>query len=699
MAETQLTVLVVDDNEINRRILGNILLPQYRVVEAENGQKAISCLESGEQPAAILLDIIMPVMNGYEFLAWLKTSALSPIPVIAITGDSDSETEQKTLDLGAWDFVSKPYQPKTLLTRLKNVIERSQFYLLREMRHAYEYDALTGLFNRTMFFSETQTLLEGYPDERFAMIRIDIERFHTYNTFFGEEEGNRLLRYVADSLRRSAAALLPCTYGRIHADVFCLCCRYDKARISVQASHVYEVLAQYNAEYRLDPIFGIYVIEDHRKKVQGMYELATLATLKCKAEHLSRIAYYEPELGERAIAEQSIINDMQAALDLGQFEVYFQPKFDLETEKPYGAEALVRWRHPVKGLLSPGMFIPILEHNGFIGKVDRYIWEEVCRCLSRWTEQGLHPGPVSVNVSRVNMYNPGLTDFILGLTQKYRIAPELLQLEVTESAYTENPAVMEQSVRSLQDAGFCVLMDDFGSGYSSLNTLKDIPVDVLKIDMQFLAGTANGRRSECILASVIRMAGWLGMPVVMEGVETRQQVDFLKSIGCGYVQGYYFAKPMPCSQYEALLNQRQAPPAPAANDNLGVIAQAVWYPDPQVLLIFDSMEHPAGIYEFENGNIHTLRVNAEFLSEFGYGTDIDYHVKPMPTKVYLSEESSANLKKAFSSTAENRADSVCRFTMTVPGGGSLSMKARMKYWGHNGAAAVIFTQFSRECDH
>ncbi|MDD3222561.1 MAG: EAL domain-containing protein [Lachnospiraceae bacterium] len=241
---------------------------------------------------------------------------------------------------------------------------------------------------------------------------------------------------------------------------------------------------------------------------------------------------------------------MQKALDEKQFVVYLQPKFSLSTERACGAEALVRWMHPVKGLVSPGEFIPVFEKNGFISKLDYYVWEQTCHMLQGWMEAGRTPYPVSVNISRISLYNPQLVDLMKELVEKYNIPPVLLQLEVTESAYMSNPELMEETIKQLHDAGFTILMDDFGSGYSSLNTLKRIQVDVLKVDMKFLPVKDETERGEIILASVIKMANWLGMSVVVEGVETRQQRDFLEGAGCDCVQGYYYARPVPQAEYE-----------------------------------------------------------------------------------------------------------------------------------------------------
>ena len=684
------TVLVVEDQAINRQILRHMLSLEYEVVEAENGAEALRVLAREPGIAAVLLDIVMPVMDGYTFLERLRETPYAALPVIAVTGEKDENAEQRALDLGAWDFVSKPYRPTTLLTRLKNVIVRSQFYLVNQMRHAYEHDPITDLYNRTAFFAETRRLLDRNPQTKFALVRFDIDHFQAYNSYWGEEEGDRLLRFVADCLREVARRRPLCVYGRINADAFCLCMPFEEQVIRGSADKAAAALARYNPEYRLVPSFGVYVIDDPTEKIQKMYELATMAAGECKGSFLSYLAFYRPEMGEKAIRDQWVVNEMQKALDGGQFEAYLQPKYNLSTRQPYGAEALIRWRHPERGLLSPGLFIPVFEQNGFIGKVDYYMWEQVCVLLRGWLDAGLDPGPVSVNVSRVNLYNPNLVELLCELVRRHNVPPWLLNLELTESAYMDNPEVMSATVRALHEAGFRILMDDFGSGYSSLNTLKDIRVDVLKIDMKFLSGDSDALRSRCILASMIRMAGWLGMPVITEGVETAAQAEFLRSVGCNYVQGYYFARPMPAAEYEKLIRETRQSPAEQHAEHLPEIREALWAARPDNELLFNGFDLPAAICEYDLGAIRVLRRNAVFLQAFGPEFRLDAEadgggssLPPAPRQLVAD---------AFAEAAETGQPLARGLDLTVAGG-TRRVIMTVKYWGSNESARILFVQF------
>jgi len=692
MGKEKLTVLVVEDQRINRQILSALLSRDYTVLEAENGADALDVLARRPETAAILLDIVMPVMDGYEFLTRLKKTPAAALPVIAITADKDDSSEQKALTLGAWDFVSKPYQPATLLTRLNNVIIRSQYYLVSQMKHAYEHDPLTDLYNRTAFFAGTRRLLDEHPDEAFALVRFDIDQFHTYNSFWGEDEGDRLLRFMADWLRRVAVMCGDCVYGRINADVFCICLPYQREKICQGAQRGFAALSDYSREYRLIPSFGVYVIADPHESVQKMYEFASLAAKDRKGNYVEILSWYSPEMSRRVLENQWIVNEMQGALDAGQFEVYLQPKYDLRTERPYGAEALVRWRHPEKGLISPGAFIPVFEQNGFIGKLDYYMWEQACRLLRKWREEGRTMGPISVNVSWMNMYNQNLTGLLTGLVKKYDIPPQLLQLEVTESAYMQNPEVMERVVGELQAAGFVILMDDFGSGYSSLNTLKDIHVDILKIDIKFLSGDSDPVRSRSILASSILMAGWLSTPVIMEGVETAAQVAFLRSIGCNYVQGYFFARPMPVAEYETLTAAGVPLPAEPYSENLENIRDVLWANEPCNELLFNSLEEPAAVYEHTDGHLRVMRVNTAFHTFFGP----EYRIDPLlgiERQPCLDEEEARTVAEAFRRTALEKVPSACACLISARGEPARRMRITLRYWGRNEETRIIFVRF------
>ena len=462
-----------------------------------------------------MLELMMPVMDGYEFLEMhRKRKEYSYLPVVVCTTEDDPEREQKSLELGAWDFVLKKSSPGIMRLRAGNAIEKSKVRFL-------EYDFLTGIYGQQKFYQATRELLDQRAGANFAFIHFDIDRFRIINTLYGSKEGDRLIHFVAGAIRKVMTAYGRGTYGRLGGDVFGMCVPYeDGAAIYHILEGIRAEIRKHSVHYYLETCEGIYLVE----------------------------------IGQKVLREQQIIDEMDAALAEQQLSVYFQPKYQLKKMAPYGAEALVRWKKPSGEIVLPNEFIPIFERNGFITKLDYYVWEKVCQFIDSELSQGRNPAPISVNVSRVNLYNPDFMDSLIDLIHRYHIPPHYLNLELTESVFSEDAELIQRAVNYLHDAGFTILMDDFGSGYSSLNILKDVDLDVLKIDMKFFSKGNTAEKGAKIIEAVIRMAESLDMMVIAEGVEEKHQVDFLNDLGCDYIQGYYFGRPMSQDQYEKLTN-------------------------------------------------------------------------------------------------------------------------------------------------
>ena len=335
----------------------------------------------------------------------------------------------------------------------------------------------------------------------------------------------------------------------MNADLFAFACPYDEKKVLDYINKIEDKIRILSFDLSVDLLmsFGVYIVKDLDVPVSSMCERAKLALSTVKGNYIQHVGYFDESMRDKAVEEIEITAKMNAALRDREFKIYFQPKHSLDDERIVGAEALVRWINPEKGMVSPEKFIPIFEETGFIMKLDAYVWEETCRFISEKQAMGLKIPPISVNVSQIDLYNPNLVDTLVGLTKKYAIDPKMLKLEITESAYTESTQLMLKVMQKLHEHGMEIDMDDFGSGYSALNVLKDVPVDGLKIDLKFLSETSvsNANKAKRILASVIHMAKWLGIPAIVEGVETSAQINHLKSLGCTMVQGFYYARPMP----------------------------------------------------------------------------------------------------------------------------------------------------------
>ena len=546
-------ILVVEDNALNREMLVEILSDSYSVLEAENGQEALELLEAhGEDVALILLDVMMPVMDGFTFLDRIRDdSRLSLIPVIVTTQNDRERDEIAALSHGATDFVPKPYRPQVILHRVASIIK------LREtaaMVNQFRYDRLTGLYSREFFYSRAQEILEANPNREYIILCSNVENFKLFNDHYGVSAGNRLLQELARYGRKrlGGEALL----GRATADRFlALCPRRRNYTDEFFAQVSADILRATNAPGNLVLKFGIYDILDRSVGVPQMCDRALLAADSVKGHYNRYLAVYDDTLRGKLLREQAITDAMETALAQGQFIVYLQPKFSLHDDSLAGAEALVRWLHPQWGFLSPGEFIPLFERNGFITRLDQYVWDRVGAILQSWREKGFRELPISINVSRADTSLPNLADILLEILRKYDLEPRLLHLEITESAYTENPGQLIAAVDQLRQLGFVIEMDDFGSGYSSLNMLNQMHLDVLKLDMEFVRNETAKPVDQGILRFIVGLARWMNLEVVAEGVETREQLQRLRELGCDYAQGYLLGKPMPPDGMETLLAQ------------------------------------------------------------------------------------------------------------------------------------------------
>lgn len=600
------TILIVDDEELVKKSLQDVLKDEYDILGAENGQAALDMLAIHvESIAVIVLDVVMPVMDGLSFLEHFRNhQEYNNIPVIVATSNEDEGVEQKCLEYGVWDFVMKPYNPILLQFRIKNVIDKSRMLMS-------ERDSVTGLYTKLKFYQKVRHMLTEAVGEKFAFVRIDIDSFKMINNFYGIKEGDKVLVSIAKELIKISSVFEYFVYARLENDVFACCLPYREENIELLVNDLKINLKNVNKDYNIKVSCGVYVINDYNMDVSEMYDRAYLAAKTCKGKFVQNVAYYDESMIENMRQEQFVINAVNRAIEEEQFVVYLQPKVNLMTDKPYGAEALVRWMHPTEGMIAPSEFIPIYERNGIIGRLDQYMWRSVCKLLRRWIDEGRNPDPISVNVSRVNIYNPHLVEILNKLITEYRIPSHLLNLEITESAFMEDQSLIMKTIKRLHNLGFKIMMDDFGSGYSSLNVLKDMDVDYLKIDMKFLQqdDAVNGK-GEKVLTSVIRMAKWLNLPSIVEGVETEEQVDFLKCIGCEFAQGFYYAKPMPVVDYEMYMaHERKKENQTSMNENAGMISE-LWNTRSAVSMLFEALEVPVAIYEYRTNKIELLRSNS-----------------------------------------------------------------------------------------
>lgn len=436
--------------------------------------------------------------------------------------------------------------------------------LQRQIRRQSCMDPVTGTWNRPYFQASCEKMLSERRNRRkaYAVVVLKLERYANYCACHGVQEGEELLESIAAFLKVRIERDELC--ARYEGDGFCLFLHCtDEENCRKRLCSLLAELSGLKPERRLHFHAGVCLLlpnarDGHdyadRWSVGQLCHYANVArmSLDKEREHKEeeQIAFFDHAMLEEQIRRQRIEEYMEEALHADEFEVYLQPKYNPVTEKLIGAEALVRWNRPGVGLIPPGKFIPVFEENGFITQLDDYMIAQVARLQAEWTIQKKKLVTVSVNISRAHFTQDGLVDHICQLVDAYGARHDLIELEVTESAFLEDKEILIETVKQLKAYGFKVSMDDFGSGYSSLNSLKDMPLDVLKLDMEFFRGEGSLERGEIIVREAIRLAKSLKMRVVAEGIERKEQVEFLAGLGCDMIQGYYFAKPLPVDEFE-----------------------------------------------------------------------------------------------------------------------------------------------------
>lgn len=535
-------ILIIEDNELNRDILTEILSDMYTVITAENGNEGFEILsEYAEDIAVIITDLEMPVCNGYEFLErFSSVRQYSAIPVLVVTTTNQTEAEVKCLQLGATDFIVKPYNREIVRNRVKSLARLKES---SAMLNALEKDSLTGLYTREFFIRYAQEKIDCNPDKKYCIVCSDIENFKVINDKYGLKTGDDILIYVSEQIKKHFPGII--FGGRINGDIFAFLQETDG--VSYPENNTIEEILRQSPVISVSVKFGIYTAEGNHS-VQHMTDRAIMAINQIKNVYGKYIAVYDNKIREELMKQQQIIDNMQEALEKRQFKVYYQPKHEIISDNTSGAEALVRWIHPVLGFMNPGLFIDIFEKNGFITQLDEYVWNEVCSSIARWRNNGLQIVPVSINVSRRDFEKEDLAEKIINLVDSYNLPHDYLHIDVTESAYSDNPKRIEKTIEKLHDSGFVIELDDFGTGYSSLAVLNSMKLDILKLDMSLIKqDISSSDRSALVFA--IKLAQILGLKTIAEGIENSEQFERVKSLGCDYIQGYFFSKPVPEEEF------------------------------------------------------------------------------------------------------------------------------------------------------
>ena len=500
--------------------------------------------------------------------------------------------------------------------------------------------------------------LDSVKQGAYSFVYFDILHFKAINDIFTPIQGDKFLEYMQNSIRQifPESSLL----HRFGSDRFILFTNCNKAEIEKLIKKYLKRIADYKLSYEIVSNIGIYITNRADITVDGMIDRAIIAHSFIKGSYSKKYNFYETSQRMQLLGEQEITGRMAEALASREFVVYFQPQFDHSNGSLVGAEALVRWIHPKRGLIPPNVFIPVFEKNGFITKLDFYVFEETCKFIKQCEEKNIPIVPITINICINDIYQEGFVESLEQIREKYEVPVKLLRIEITEYAVVDGIKKVNEIISKLHSCGYIVEMDDFGSAYSSLNALKNINLDILKLDMKFLSNDGNNQNGAVILSSVVRMAKWLGFPVIAEGVEQKKQADYLLSIGCSYIQGYFYAKPMPADDFEKLLSATsQSSTKPSMFVINSMKAGDFWNPDSLETLIFSNYVGGAAILDYRKGKVEVLRVNRKYIQEIGQSLTEQSVLKTELTSL-LDEENKQKfiemLEKAIASDQEEECE-------------------------------------------
>lgn len=548
-------ILIADDIELNRDALEVVLDGQYDLLFAENGKEALEIMRMHREDLSMLiLDLNMPVMNGYEVMERLREDELlQHIPVIVLTADKSAELQ--ALQMGAADFITKPFDiPEIIQTRVSRILELSEG---KKLISAAERDRITGLYSRNFFYEYANRLFQYHTEMHMDAAVLNIEQFHSVNAVNGREFGDSVLKRIGEEIR----AFISGTQGiasRVEADRFDLYCLHQPD-YRVVLNRIQEAVNRHSPNVSIHLRMGVMPWREGVEPVL-MLDRAQAACNMVRGNYQNPLMIYNEEMQAQELMNRRLLNDLKSAVSEHQLQVYYQPKYDIQCDPPRlsSAEALIRWKHPELGMVSPGQFVPLFEGNGLISRVDHYVWEEAARQVREWKDRYGFVFPVSVNLSRADVFDPALVDRLIRLIEENHLDYKDIKLEVTESAYTDKASTVLETIHRLRELGFEIEMDDFGSGYSSLNMLSDMPIDVLKMDMKFVRNIETSDTDMRLVKLILDIARYLGVKAVAEGVETEGQLRLLKDVGCDLIQGFYFSRPVPPEEFEKLIEKEIA---------------------------------------------------------------------------------------------------------------------------------------------
>ena len=537
-------ILIIDTSVEYENQLLNIISPKYDVVKASSPEEAISLISDKEQNLA---SAIIDIRKAKDIVKKLRASIhTEKFPILISTDIDNSSLEDELLDLNIMDFLKKPFSDRRVLNRLKTAVK---LFEANRVIDELERDELTGLLTRKAFLRKTEQFIQNNREKNFCIVAFDFDNFKSSNSLYGVEKCNEFLAYSAKEMMKAMPEGISGRYG---GDQFILFFEYkQQVNLDRLNNETKAILNSAPIPHQIVKM-GIYAPIDCDLPLVICCDRAFLSISKIKGKYENNIAFFEDDLQTQLLNEQRITETMERGLEEAQFQIFYQPKHETITGHIAGAEALVRWNHPEYGFMSPNQFIPLFERNGFITKLDCFVLEQVCKDIKRWEQDGLPLVPISVNVSRRDFLEEGCIEKQYQIIDSYKVDHSLLHMEVTESLYSENTALIISQVKKTQEMGFMIEMDDFGAGYSSLGLLSTFPLNILKLDISFVR---NIKMNEIVIENIIKMAHRMGLLTIAEGAESIEQFKILKTLGCDYIQGFFFSKPLSAREFEAYLKK------------------------------------------------------------------------------------------------------------------------------------------------
>ncbi len=598
--EQRNTILIADDAELNRSMLYEFFHEQYNTILVEDGEAALEAIKQhSDEIALVLLDLIMPRKSGFDILQYMKDRKLDGhIPVIVITGSNDYQDELRSYNLGASDIIHKPFVPQIVVRRAENVMElfAHREEMERELENAHIYDPLTGLYQMDYFLLKAEEILRRADKDgtwnQYAIVYGNVRNFKYYNLKYGFERGNQMLKKLAQKMREICPP--ESIHSRFGNDHFVSLVPYedDKERQKIMGEFMEREFGSTNVKVKC----GIYQIS---KEGENVAEACDFAKVACDTiyDRPETVCIYTDQIARKMRTENYVLEHLDDAIENGYIKVYYQPVIRTISGALCGMEALARWIDPVVGFLSPADFISVLERQHLITKLDLHMLRLVCRDMREAEANNLKLIPVSFNLSRIDLLECDIFTEVERILKEYSVPRDMINIEVTESTIAERADYIQNIIERFRGAGYQVWIDDFGSEYSSLNSLKDFQVDEIKLDMKFLSKFDDTCKK--IIKSVIRMAKDLGVQTLAEGVETKEQLEFLGSVGCEKAQGYYFSKPVPLSELIKISH--------AAGDNVELRAWRSYYND--IGTVDFITERSLTVVEYDGKNFDYLFVN------------------------------------------------------------------------------------------